>query len=704
MSEVELTQAQADEIRSADRSNEPVFEPFALLDTWLTEASIGTALLDRDLRLRRINTTLAALFGLQGSDQIGHALRHAAPDVAAVLEPLLRGVLASGAPLQELPLTLPAAAEPGERASCWLLSAYLVRTSGGEIDGVNIVVISEEQLGHARGAADSALARTQEARRTTERAVSHVTRLQEIDTALKTALTPKRIAKIAVEMGAAALGATAALLMTCTQEGCLQLEHAAGFPAEQIADWRSMATDRSSPIAEAARTMQTLWITSPSDARSDARAQCRQYAASPMNGDENGLLAVIPLTRDGRALGVLAMLFARHLGTRAEIEPFFVVLSQRTALALERAGRMRSAALQEVTAPHPDLQEAERPHLRPILDQMPVGVILAEAATGMLVYANRETERILGHPFVACTCSEEYSRWRALRPNGTPLPPRECPLARSLFLGEEIHGEEVVIARDDGVRITCLVNAAPLRSAEGQVVAGVVALSDISARKAVENALLERETLLQDLNLRLRRTMTEMHHRIKNNLQIIVDLVELQVSEIADATATPCLQRVADHARTLATLHDLLAQEAAYGRDTPLVSSRALLDGLLGLLQQTLTGRKIQTRLDDIRLPSRECAALSMLVNELVTNAVKHGGGTVSVTLQESEGRIRLEIDDEGSGFPAGFTPGTNAHVGLQLVESMAHWDLRGDIVYSNRSEGGAHVLVTFPATAIQDM
>ncbi len=101
-----------------------------------------------------------------------------------------------------------------------------------------------------------------------------------------------------------------------------------------------------------------------------------------------------------------------------------------------------------------------------------------------------------------------------------------------------------------------------------------------------------------------------------------------------------------------------------------------------------------------------------LLVNELVSNALKHGKGDIEVTLsllpatqEAGERRIaRLEVCDDGPGFPPDFDPNRATSTGLGLIESLGCWDLRGQIEYKNREEGGARVCVIFPLPEVQNL
>jgi two-component sensor histidine kinase len=89
--------------------------------------------------------------------------------------------------------------------------------------------------------------------------------------------------------------------------------------------------------------------------------------------------------------------------------------------------------------------------------------------------------------------------------------------------------------------------------------------------------------------------------------------------------------------------------------------------------------------------------SLAVLINELVNNAVKHGGHRVELRLVVVEKAVTLEVSDDGPGFSEAFSAVTAAHFGLELVESIGRLDLGGETTYLNKPEGGACVRVTFP-------
>jgi len=136
------------------------------------------------------------------------------------------------------------------------------------------------------------------------------------------------------------------------------------------------------------------------------------------------------------------------------------------------------------------LQRAET--LQYLLDQIPTGLVLAEAPSGRIVLFNDSAERILGHPLIPARDLEAYRDYGAIHADGTPFAPDEHPLARAL-VGHDSDGEIVAYRRGDGATIELSVSAAPLRDDDGHVVGAVTAFTDVTAARAAEAR--EREEL-----------------------------------------------------------------------------------------------------------------------------------------------------------------------------------------------------------------
>lgn len=239
-----------------------------------------------------------------------------------------------------------------------------------------------------------------------------------------------------------------------------------------------------------------------------------------------------------------------------------------------------------------------------------------------------------------------------------------------------------VLRAEDGQPLgtLCVFDTAP-RALPPEQLAALQTLAD-QAMAQIELRKQMRD--VQELNVRLRRAVNESHHRIKNNLQVLASLVDVQRLKHPEQVPRSELDRLSAHIRALGVLHDLLATETEFRAER--VTLRKPLERLLPLLATASGGRTITLAADpEIALPIARANALLPLVAELVGNGVKHGTGAVHVDLRFVEdSKIELTVSNEGGRFPDGFDPARSANTGLDLIESLVRWDLKGEVRYEN--------------------
>ncbi|MGI4977498.1 MAG: sensor histidine kinase [Janthinobacterium lividum] len=194
-------------------------------------------------------------------------------------------------------------------------------------------------------------------------------------------------------------------------------------------------------------------------------------------------------------------------------------------------------------------------------------------------------------------------------------------------------------------------------------------------------ALSQREAELARAVEQQELAMQEIHHRVKNNLQIVASLLNLQASRIRLPEAKAEFQSARDRVRALATLHRHLY---AHG-EVHTINMRSFLVELCGQLFQAMgenEGARIALDIEapELRMLSDQAVPLALVVTEAVSNALKYafpGGrqGRIGVHLTEEGGFVRLEIQDDGVGIPAGKSEtetGTRDGIGLQLIRGFS--------------------------------
>ncbi|HZT41737.1 MAG TPA: GAF domain-containing protein, partial [Chthonomonadaceae bacterium] len=261
----------------------------------------------------------------------------------------------------------------------------------------------------------------------------------------------------------------------------------------------------------------------------------------------------------------------------------------------------------------------------------------------------------------------------------------------SVTSGRRYTPTDLMVAQELALRAALAVDHAKLYRA---------AQEEIAARRRMEEALRASEAQVRVLNQRLQRAMTETHHRVKNNLQLIASMVDMRLMEEMEAYPAEDLQRLSQCVGSLAVVHDLLTHGIKTDGQVEFVSAKGILERLLPLMQQTAGNSRLEFSIEDARLPAKQGTSLALVANELISNAIKHGRGEVRTTFCIAGNTAVLEVCDDGPGFPPGFDSRRAANTGLELVDSLTRTDLCGKVLYGSRPEGGGQVTVTIPLSS----
>lgn len=192
-------------------------------------------------------------------------------------------------------------------------------------------------------------------------------------------------------------------------------------------------------------------------------------------------------------------------------------------------------------------------------------------------------------------------------------------------------------------------------------------------------------------------TIREVHHRVKNNLQTVAALLRMQARRLGTSEARAELEESVRRISTIALVHETLSQDATERVDFDRVAHR-----VLAMVEESLVGpdRPIRFVLEGSAgdLPSEIATPLSLILAELIQNAVEHAfvdrGGEITVELSRTDQSLRVVVRDDGAGFPEGFTVEKGSNLGLQIVRTLVT-ELRGRLDVS--SAEGARVDVSIP-------
>ncbi len=222
----------------------------------------------------------------------------------------------------------------------------------------------------------------------------------------------------------------------------------------------------------------------------------------------------------------------------------------------------------------------------------------------------------------------------------------------------------------------------------------VTAIEDSDDVLAISHDITERVAATQAKDL----LMLEVHHRVKNSLQLVQNLLSLQSRSADNEQAAEQLMESAARVRTIAAIHDrLYTTGAALTLDVA-----PYLGGLVADLgdgmASTLDGRDIQVEADDVAWPAGELPALGLVLTELVTNALKYGAGKIRVSFrQPPDGRAVLTVADDGVGLPVDFSPSQSRGLGMRLINGLLRGEGAGLAI--ERRPTGTAFIASLPAT-----
>ncbi|MFN8051922.1 MAG: histidine kinase N-terminal domain-containing protein [Acidimicrobiales bacterium] len=232
--------------------------------------------------------------------------------------------------------------------------------------------------------------------------------------------------------------------------------------------------------------------------------------------------------------------------------------------------------------------------------------------------------------------------------------------------------------------VTLVVRVLPFVD-EGSVRGAVVLIRDISDVRRRDRLLLSKDA-----------TISEIHHRVKNNLQTISSLLRLQGRRLTEPSARAAVEESVRRIRSIALVHETLSREP--GDD---VEFREVLKPLVRMVNEGLVSSEHPIRFEidgDGGVVSSEVAtSLSLVVTELLQNAVEHAFPAdrtsgeeplVRIVLAHDADSIRVEVVDNGVGVGPAFDPAAATSLGQSIVQALVQDELRGAIGYRQRADG----------------
>jgi len=315
-----------------------------------------------------------------------------------------------------------------------------------------------------------------------------------------------------------------------------------------------------------------------------------------------------------------------------------------------------------------DMTERKRleERFRRVVESAPNAMVMINSG-GRIEMVNAQTERLFGYT------REEMldqtvellvpQRFRHHHPEKREMFFRD-PQSRPMGAGRDLFGR-----RKDGSEFPIEIGLNPIETEEGVMV--LSAIVDISDRKQKEGRI---QAALKEKDLLL----GEIHHRVKNNLQIVDSLLDLQASRFNDPIVQDMFLDSQNRIRSMALIHQTLYQSKDFAR----VDFGGFLESLTPTLVAAyrVDSQKIHLRIDagEVFLPINSAIPCGLLLNELITNALKHAfpdgrDGDVVVSLSHRErDRVHLVVSDDGVGMPEDFDLAQTETLGLSLVTLLS--------------------------------
>lgn len=254
-------------------------------------------------------------------------------------------------------------------------------------------------------------------------------------------------------------------------------------------------------------------------------------------------------------------------------------------------------------------------------------------------------------------------------------PPKNCPHKKLLSDGVE-HRSEVEEKNLGGY---FLVTASPILDLDGSILGSIHIAHDITHRKEMEKKL---EKTLEDKDI----LMKEIYHRVKNNLMVISSLLSLQSMYITDKHTQDIFRESQYRAKAMALIHEKLYRST----DLKSIDFTEYTENLTKDLYNTYTSDKSLIKLvvdiEEVKLDVETSIPLGLILNELLTNSLKHGfpenrSGEVTVELHcLDENEFELSVSDNGIGFPEDIDYKNTDSLGMRIVNSLTE-QIEGELI-----------------------
>ncbi|PLX66657.1 MAG: hypothetical protein C0602_11345 [Denitrovibrio sp.] len=312
-------------------------------------------------------------------------------------------------------------------------------------------------------------------------------------------------------------------------------------------------------------------------------------------------------------------------------------------------------------------------------------------ADAISMYSNGDIVKGYKYPIKDGPCEKvALEGFKYYQSDVAKLFPEDSDLVQSK--AEAYLGTPMITAKGDVKGVLCAISTRPMTLPEWgkdllEIVASkaIVELERMDADFQIRKSLEEKDIMIK-----------EIHHRVKNNMQVIVGLLTLQM----DNSSPEVVQQLRESINRIYVM-SLLHQKLYQSKDLSKLELSGYIESLVESIISTSnisSEINVKIEVDEIKLTIDQIIPIGLIINELVSNAIKHAFETTSspelyVKLKESEGNNLLTVKDNGAGFPKGFDYRSSDSLGLALVESLAS-TMNGSLIVQP-DDSGACVKVT---------
>jgi two-component sensor histidine kinase len=227
----------------------------------------------------------------------------------------------------------------------------------------------------------------------------------------------------------------------------------------------------------------------------------------------------------------------------------------------------------------------------------------------------------------------------------------------------------------------------------------------LASNQQLENELKERRHVEEKLRASLQDKevlLKEIHHRVKNNLQIISSLLSLQANLVQDSSSREALRESQNRVHSMALIHEKIYQSENLSEVNLATYIETLVNTLVHTYQRANQNIQINILAEKVTLGINNAVPCGLILNELISNSLKHAfpfgeaGVIVVRSFTDSQGMINLEITDDGIGIPANIDPDNSSSLGLLLVKTLVT-QLGGEIILSRLDRGTKFSIIFKP-------